>query len=86
MAAAAVTGSQRDQKTSSETSGVWIKPGHWASVTVHAFWRWTGETALLTWCGLEANMADGARLTTDTITCVQCAQASLRGVMGHAAY
>ena len=24
----------RDQKTSSSTSGVWLKPGHWASVTV----------------------------------------------------
>ncbi len=78
--AAAATGYRRDHATSGATSGVWLKPGHWASVTVHAFHRWTGETSFVTWCGLEANTADGARLTRDTITCVQCAEASLRAV------
>ena len=76
--AVAATGYRRDHATSGATSGVWLKPGHWASVTVHAFHRWTGETSFVTWCGLEANTADGARLTRETITCVQCAEASLR--------
>lgn len=70
--AEAATAYRRDHRTSQQTSGVWIKPGHWASTTVHAFHRWTGETSFVTWCGLEANTADGARLTTDVITCVQC--------------
>ena len=67
----------RDKKTSAQTSGVMLKPGHWASAPIHSFRSWTGETELQTWCGLKANMADGARLTTEIVSCVQCAQASL---------
>lgn len=73
---------ERDQKTSQQTSGVMLKPGHWASAPIHSFQRWTGETELLTWCGLTANTADQARLTREIINCVQCGQASLTAVRG----
>lgn len=70
----------RDHKTSQTVSGVYLKAGHWAASTVHAFRHWTGETTLKTWCGIEANLADGARHTTEIINCVQCGQASLIGM------
>ncbi len=59
-------------------SGVRVKADHWASTTVHAFHHWTGETSILTWCGIEVNLADGGAHTRDLITCVQCPQASLQ--------
>lgn len=71
---------ERDQKTSRQTSGVMLKPGHWSSAPIHSFKAWTGETECVTWCDLTANMADGARLTREIINCVQCAQASLNAV------
>ena len=80
--AEAATAYRRDQRTSESTSGAWLKPGHWASVTVHAFHRWTGETSFVTWCGIAANTADGARLTTDTITCLTCPGAWMEAFKG----
>ncbi|MCC7369676.1 MAG: hypothetical protein IT306_14700 [Chloroflexi bacterium] len=75
---------ERDQKTSRTVSGVWVKAGHWASSTVHAFRRWTGETELVTWCGISVNLADGGAHTRDHITCLQCPQASLQAFRGAA--
>lgn len=70
----------RDKKTSSQTSGVMLKPGHWASAPIHSFHYWTGETEAMTYCGLTANMANGARLTREIVNCVQCGQASLNAI------
>lgn len=79
-----MTTSARDHKTSATASGVRVKAGHWASSTVHAFWRWTGETTLSTWCGIEVNLADGGAHTRDHITCLQCPQASMQAFRGAA--
>lgn len=79
-----MTATARDRKTSSTVSGVRVKADHWASSTVHAFHRWTGEAALLTWCGIEVNLADGGAHTRDLITCLGCAQASLKAIRGAA--
>lgn len=73
---------RRDRQTSRTTSGVRINPGHWASISVHAFHRWTGETTLVTWCGIEVELGDGGRLTTDIITCVQCPVGSMQAFRG----
>jgi hypothetical protein len=70
----------RDHKTSQQTSGVILKPGHWSSAPIHSFHHWTGETEVVTYCGLAANMADGARLTREIVNCVQCGQASLLAI------
>lgn len=78
----------RDAKTARETAGVRLPPGHPMSISVHAFRRFVGPTSVETWCGIEADLvrnhaaspADpttGARMTTDTITCLACPQASL---------
>lgn len=77
-----VTATDRDRETVRRACGVRVKPGHWANASVHSFLRWTGESSLLTWCGIEANTADGARLTTDLISCLQCAQNSLTATRG----
>lgn len=61
-----------------DTCGVRIRPGHWASQSVHAFKSWTGERTLSTWCELDADLADGAVKTTETITCSACAEVSFR--------
>ena len=66
----------RDWSTARTIAGVRLNPTHWAGVTVHAFHVWTGEHVLLTWCGIEANLEDGARQTTDLISCLSCGQAS----------
>lgn len=73
---------ERDQKTSQQTSGVMLKPGHQMSRWIHSFKHWTGETELVTWCGLTANTADQAHLTREIINCVQCGQASLMAIRG----
>lgn len=73
-----MTATARDRKTARERAGVRVKADHWASSTVHAFHRWTGETTLLTWCGIEVNLADGGAFTPDLINCLQCPQASLQ--------
>lgn len=75
---------ERDMATSRKVSGVRVKAGHWASRTVHAFCRWTGETELETWCGIAVNLADGGAHTRDHITCVQCPQASIQALRGAA--
>jgi len=67
----------RDQATSEKASGVRVNRRDWAGKSVHSFHRWTGETTLLTWCGLSVNLADGGAHTRDLVTCLQCAQASL---------
>lgn len=75
---------ERNLKTSRTVSGVLVKAGHWASATVHAFRRWTGETELETWCGLSVNLADGGAHTRDHVTCLQCPQASIQAFRGAA--
>ena len=75
---------ERDMATSRKVSGVRVKAGHWASNTVHAFRRWTGETELETWCGIAVNLADGGAHTRDHITCLQCPQGSLKAFRGAA--
>ena len=77
-----MTATARDHETSRRASGVRVNPTHWANAAVHAFHRWTGETELLTWCGLTVNLADGGAHTRDLITCLQCGQASLRAARG----
>mgnify|MGYP001557761715 CR=1 FL=1 len=78
--AAVLTPHERDRQTVRTVAGVRIAPGHWASTVVHAHRTWTGEHAMLTWCGLTADLEAGARQTTDTINCLQCAEASWRTV------
>ena len=68
---------ERNRATTRTMAGVRLKPGHWASVTVHAHRTWISDTTMTLWCGIEADFEDGARQTTDLVTCVQCAQASL---------
>lgn len=70
---------ERDQKTSATKSGVRVPP-IWPGARVHAFYCWTGETTLITWCNLEANLADGAEQTTAFVNCRDCARASLNAV------
>lgn len=67
---------ERDHATSRRASGVRVKADHWASRTVHSFRRWTGDTTLSTWCGIEVDLQDGGAHTTDHVTCKQCPQAS----------
>ena len=76
-----MSATERDQKTSRQTSGVRLNdPTHWATRTVHSFHHWRGETEVMTWCALTGNLADGARLTTDLVSCLGCGQASLLAV------
>jgi hypothetical protein len=67
---------ERNKQTARTAAGVRVKDGHWASKTVHAFREWTGESDLTTWCGLDVDLSDGGRHTTDIITCLQCGEAS----------
>jgi hypothetical protein len=68
--------SDRDREVVRTTGGVYVPPGHWAASSVHSFHRWTGQTTLVTWCGIDVDLEDGARLTSDLITCLACGQAS----------
>lgn len=74
----AATLDKRNRETVRGACGVRVNPEHWASVNVHAFRRWTGDSTVMTWCGLTADSSDGARLTTDLISCSACAQASIK--------
>lgn len=67
---------RRDRETTRSVAGVRTNPGHWAAQQVHAFRTWTDDRALVTWCGLDADLANGAYQTTDLISCQTCAQAS----------
>lgn len=77
----AITAERRDAATVKKQCGVRVNPTHWAARAVHSFRTWTGETALVTWCGINVDLADGGAQTTDTITCLQCAQASYTAVL-----
>lgn len=68
----------RSRETARTAAGVRLPPSHTLSMSVHAFHRWTGEHELVTWCGIAVSVEDGARITTDTITCLGCPQASLQ--------
>jgi hypothetical protein len=70
------TYAERDRQTSRIYSGVRVPP-IWPGARVHAFHHWTGETTLLTWCGVEGDTEDGAETTTAFVNCSQCAVASL---------
>lgn len=78
----AVAAYRRDHQTVKVSAGVRVKPTHWASISVHAFHRWTGEHSLVTWCGIAVELGDGARLTTDLISCVQCPVGSMQAFRG----
>lgn len=76
---------RRDHQTAKTTAGVRVVPGHWGSVSVHAFRTWTGEATLTTWCGLEVDLSAGGAHTTDLISCLQCSQASFDAIWGKGA-
>lgn len=67
------------RSTARSTAGVRIAPGHWASRLTHAFRRWIADGVLLTWCDLEVRTENGA-LTTETITCLSCSEASWQAI------
>lgn len=67
---------KRSCETASKIAGVRTNPQHWASAVVHSFREWTGEHTLATWCGLDVDLKDGARQTTDLINCLSCGQGS----------
>lgn len=79
-----MTASERNHQTSAKASGVRTPAGDADSQHVHAFHRWLGETIVETWCGIEVNLADGGAHTRDLITCLGCAQASLKAIRGAA--
>lgn len=84
-AAATLSDYQRDRQTARTVGGVRLQAGRWASGTVHAFWLWVGDTTIRTWCDVEAELLqDGARQTTDLISCLQCGQASWLAISDHA--
>lgn len=62
----------RDRGTVSTVCGVRVNPG----LPVHAFRAWTGPTALMTWCAIQADTTVDAVPTTDLITCRACKRAS----------
>lgn len=66
----------RDQETRRKAAGVRVNPTHWASASVHAHRTWTGQTTMQTWCGIDVNLEDGARQTTELISCLGCGQGS----------
>lgn len=80
MSAVTYADHRRDMDTVRTAGGVRLNPEHWASVTVHSFRTWTGQTTLATWCGVAAALEDGARETKDLPTCLQCAEASWQAV------
>lgn len=65
----------RDRQT---VCGVRLNPAHGAGTTVHAFKAFTGDTTLETQCGVAADFEDGARQTTDLISCLGCAESSFQ--------
>jgi hypothetical protein len=71
-----MTTHQRDTATVRSTCGVRLSPDHILSTSVHSFKTWTGERTLVTWCGIPVDLARGGIQTTETITCVTCAEAS----------
>ena len=73
---------RRDHETAKVSSGVRVNPTHWASISVHAFHRSTGEKTLVTWCGIEVDLSAGGAHTTDIITCLACGEASLKAFWG----
>lgn len=75
----------RDHQTARTRAGVRVNPTHWSSVTVHAFWRWTSDAVLLTWCGIEVDLREGGAHTTDLISCLGCGEASWRHLRGESA-
>ena len=75
---------KRDHQTAKVSAGVRVNPGHWASISVHSFHRWTGEATVLTWCGITVELGDGGKLTTDLISCSGCGQASMQAFKGAA--
>lgn len=72
----------RALETARKIAGVRTNPEHWANAMVHAFRIWTGESTLLTWCGIEVDLTDKGRQTTDLISCLQCGQGSWRAFRG----
>jgi hypothetical protein len=72
---------QRNRETRRGAGGVRVEP-LWPHARVHAFQRYTSDTTLLTWCGIVADLQDGAETTTRLINCSDCARASLEAVRG----
>lgn len=70
----------RDVETRRRAAGVRTDPTHWASAVVHAHHKWLTESTLLTWCGIEVDVAEKGRQTTDTISCLQCGESSWKAL------
>jgi len=73
---------ERDRQTVKAVCGVRTNPGHWANTVVHSFRRWLDDHTVETWCDLTVDLADGARQTTDLISCLACGQGSWRAFRG----
>jgi hypothetical protein len=76
------TYAERDRQTTRTMGGVRLKAGHWASVTVHSHRTWTGPATMTLWCGIEADFEDGAKQTTDLISCSGCGEQSRKTLWG----
>jgi hypothetical protein len=66
----------RDAATVRSACGVRLSPDHILSKSVHSFRQWIGDSEASVWCGIECDVSQGARLTTETITCLSCSEAS----------
>jgi hypothetical protein len=70
---------KRDRATARTAAGIRLNAAqHWATRSVHAFRRWTGETTAETWCGQQADFGAADRQTIDLISCLSCSEASWR--------
>jgi hypothetical protein len=67
---------KRDADTVRSACGVRLSPDHILSKSVHSFRTWTADRELVTWCSIPVDLAHGGIQTTETITCVTCAEAS----------
>jgi hypothetical protein len=66
----------RDRQTARDVCGVRLPLSHALSKSVHAHRTWLSDSVALTWCGIEADMSDGASQTTDLISCLSCSEGS----------
>ncbi len=70
----------RDIQTRRTVGGVRLSPQHILSKSVHAFRMWTDDRALVTWCGIPVDLADGGVQTTELISCQGCPEASWKAL------
>ena len=78
MSEQTIAAERRNKDTVRTVAGVRTDPSHWANTPIHSFRTWTGDRTLVTWCGIPIDLAAGAFQTTDTVTCLQCGEASFQ--------